>query len=174
MNVIRSASRSRHIAFACLFLACAGSISACATTGDPGKGGLWGWSENKAKTRQMQLSQAEAVQRQRAANEQQRGDRLRQQQSSLGDEALQLQAELDGLRAENRKLDAQLRELLRKRTLRADEMHRLQGLLADNQQLLSKALAPADDSGAPTNADVDALNGQNSRLHRELLALLQR
>lgn len=174
MNAIRSASVSRPMAFAALFIVLAGFVCACATTGDPGKGGLWGWSEKKAKTRQMQLSQADAAQRQQAASEQQRGDTLRQRQSTLSSEALQLQAELDGLRAENRKLDAQLRELMQKRTLGADEMHRLQGVLADNQRLLSEALAPADDTRAPKNTDAGELSDQNSRLHRELLALLRR
>src|SRR4051812_18141021 len=34
------------------------ALSACETTGDPNQGGLFGWSESKAKTRQAALHSA--------------------------------------------------------------------------------------------------------------------
>jgi septal ring factor EnvC (AmiA/AmiB activator) len=171
-----SAAPSPHLPrrLACALVAAAGLLAACATTGDPNKGGLFGWSENKAKARQAQLSSSEAAQRQQAAAAQQRGDTLRQRQATLGGEALQLQAELDALRAENRRLDAQLRTLMHKHQLGAHEMQRLNSLLAENQRLLSKYLAAAADEGADPTADALELYDQNSRLHRELLALLHR
>jgi hypothetical protein len=34
-----------------------GALASCQTTGDPSQGGLFGWSENKAQTRQQILRQ---------------------------------------------------------------------------------------------------------------------
>lgn len=165
--------RPRHCCHAVLYMIVSSSLVACATTGDPRKGGLFGWSENKARTRQEQLQDAELAQRRHAAAERQRGDALHRQQSALSSEARQLQAELDALQAENRRLDEQLRSLMRKRQLGAEETQRLSAVLAENQDLLSKTLtAPVE--AIPLRTATNDLNDQNSRLHRELLALLHR
>lgn len=163
--------RIRHCCHAVLCVIVGSSLVACATTGDPRKGGLFGWSENKATTRQAQLQDAELAQRRRAAAEGQRSDALHRQQNALSGEARQLQAELDALQAENRRLDEQLRGLMRKRQLGAEETQRLSAVLAENQDLLSKTLAaPVEE--IPLRTAANDLNDQNGRLHRELLALL--
>lgn len=163
--------RIRQCCHVVLCVIVSSSLVACATTGDPRRGGLFGWSENKARSRQAQLQQVELAQRRQAVAERQRSDELHRQQNALSDEARRLQAELDALQAENRRLDEQLRSLLRKRQLGAEETQRLSAVLAENQELLSKTLtAPVEE--IPLRTANSELNDQNGRLHRELLALL--
>lgn len=150
------------------------SVAGCGTTGDPRQGGLFGWSEDQANARQVALRQAEANAHQQAAAEQRRTDALRSQQAGLSAEAMRLKAELDRLLHENQKLDAQLRDTMQRRRVGWDEAARLRKILSDNESLRSASRETSAAGGAPSPIQVDAVNVQNNRLHRELMILLQR
>ena len=169
---MNTGSTPLRLALATLALAAAG----CATTGDPRRGGLFGWSEEQAQQRQRSLQQAQTEAQQQAALETQRGAALQGQQARLSAEGSQLRSELDRLLAENGKLEQQLRDLMQRRQLGENEARRLGKLLADNQQLRAGARAaarPGAAPGAPTPMQAQAVNEQNGRLHREVMLLLQ-
>ena len=73
-----------------LLLLCAAAslaVTSCQTTGDPSQGGLFGWSENKARGRQQALTQHlnyvegnNAAQRERTAELEARKRQLENQQ----------------------------------------------------------------------------------------------
>jgi hypothetical protein len=56
-------------------------LAACETTGDPTQGGLFGWSENKAKVRQSALREALYVEQDRTASARSQSAGLRATQS---------------------------------------------------------------------------------------------
>jgi predicted RNase H-like nuclease (RuvC/YqgF family) len=147
----------------------------CATTGDPQQGGLFRWSEDKARGRQQDLTRRSSAAEERVDDEDRRGANLRGQYAALDTEAQRLKDELDRLDAENRTLDAQLRSLLQERRFGADKKRRLQALLTENDRWLAVAARSAT-SGQDTagrRADVEKASTHNARLHRELFALLQ-
>ncbi|WP_257386748.1 hypothetical protein [Tahibacter caeni] len=151
-------------------------LSGCATTGDPQQGGLFGWSESKARERQHELTHRDMAARDRIADEQARGDALRERHDDLDAQARQLQQELERLRQENRDLDARLRALMRLRRLDDGERRRLQALLAGNGEWLATQAAtpaPSDGDVASRRIAVDRANRRNGQLQREVVALLQ-
>lgn len=147
----------------------------CATTGDPQQGGLFGWRENKARDRHQELQRREGSAQARVDDEYRHGESLRSRYGMLDAEAQRLKDELDRLSAENRALDAQLRNLLRQQRLGETEKRRLQSLLAENSDWLdaSARAAAAENDIAVRRADVENASAHNARLHRELFALLQ-
>lgn len=151
-------------------------LAGCATTGDPQRGGLFGWSESKARDRQHELTRRDMAARDRVADEQIRGDALRERHDGLDAQAQQLQQELERLQQENRALDARLRDLLKQRRIGESERQRLQAVLAENHDwLTAQAAAPATPDGdvATRRFAVDQANQRNGRLQREVVALLQ-
>lgn len=66
----------------------------CETTGDPTQGGLFGWSENKAKVRQDELRDVLYLEQDRAADARATGSKLRRTRSAnaaaLADERREL------------------------------------------------------------------------------------
>lgn len=151
-------------------------VTACATTGDPRQGGLFGWNEDQAKTRQDTLRRDDATARQQAATESERGATLRNRQQGLSSEAGQLKTELDRLLNENTGLETRLRELMTRRQIGGTELARLRQVLADNERLRSTTRSATLTSGTgtgPAAADARAVNDLNGRLHREVLILLQ-
>ncbi|MBN8739695.1 MAG: hypothetical protein BGP24_05070 [Lysobacterales bacterium 69-70] len=152
-------------------------LTGCATTGDPQSGGLFGWSENKARERQHELARRDRAAHDRAADEQARSAALRGQQDALDAEAQQLQQELVRLQQENRTLDARLRKLLQQRRMAEGERQRLQSVLDENTAwLAAQAAAPAarDDDVASRRRSADQASRRNERLQREVGALLSR
>jgi len=147
----------------------------CATTGDPQQGGLFGWSENKARDRHQALELQKGAAEARLGHEEHAGAHLRDQYVALDSEAQRLKDELDRLGAENRVLDAKLRHLLQQQRFGETEKRRLQALLAENDHwLAAKANAAATEHDiASRRADVESASAHNARLHRELFALLQ-
>lgn len=147
----------------------------CATTGNPQQGGLFGWSENKARDRHQELERRQRAAEARLDGEERLGGELRDRYSVLDGEAQRLKDELGRLSAENRALDAQLRNLLAQRRLGENETRRLQTLLAENGQWLAAtaSAAAAEDDIAGRRAEVEDASAHNARLHRELFALLQ-
>lgn len=59
---------TRILSATILPLVAAGAFSGCETTGDPTQGGLFGWSEGKAKGRRAALEQALYVEDERGAD----------------------------------------------------------------------------------------------------------
>ncbi|WP_313913329.1 hypothetical protein [Tahibacter sp.] len=147
----------------------------CATTGDPQQGGLFGWSETKARDRSQELERRNGRAEAHVAQEDRRREHLRGQYTALDVEAQRLKDELDRLGAENRALDAQLRNLLQQRRLGEGEKRRLQSLLAENGDWLAATAraAAVDDDIDGRRAEVESASAHNARLHRELFALLQ-
>jgi septal ring factor EnvC (AmiA/AmiB activator) len=150
-------------------------LVSCATTGDPRQGGFFGWDEAQAKTRQQTLEQDETTAQHRAATEQQRTAALQTQRASLNAEASKLRGELKRLLSENQQLEAQLRNLVQRQKLGTQETERLRQVLANNEPLHNTARAVPPHAGkAALLPQVNAVEAQNSRLHREVMILLQR
>lgn len=164
------------LARSAVVMAIAVLLAGCATTGDPQRGGLFGWSENKARDRQHELTRRDMAARDRAADEQTRGDALRERHDNLDVQAQQLQQELENLQQENRALDARLRSLLQQRRIGEGERQRLQAVLTENNDWLTAQITtPATPDGdiATRRFAVDQAHQRNGRLQREVLALLQ-
>lgn len=152
-------------------------LAGCATTGDPQSGGLFGWSENKARERQHELARRDRAAHDRAADEQARSAALHERQDALDAEARQLQQELARLQQENRGLDARLRKLLQQRRLAEGERRRLQSVLDENTAwLAAQDAAPAarDSDIASRRRTANQTSQRNDRLQREVSALLSR
>lgn len=152
-----------------LGLAMCGLLAAgCESTGDPRQGGLFGWSEQQAVSRQETLVQDDQLARLQLAQQQQRAATLGDRQVALATETASLKAELARLLDENGALDAQLRGLMQRRRLGQDHAARLRKILADNAQLRVAARAPGAGSA---RSQAGAVNEQNARLHREVMIL---
>lgn len=80
------------------------ALAACETTGDPTQGGLFGWSEGKAKQRQAALHDAVAL-------EQDRGSAARSQTGRLQAESRSNQAEISRQRGQLNRMLSQLDEV---------------------------------------------------------------
>lgn len=142
-------------------------LTACETTGDPTRGGLFGWSEAKAKQdlkaqeQQNQKAQAQVA----AAQEDQRT--LRQQQAGLQSDNALLKTDLDQRLAENDRLTDQLHDLLSQRQLGEAQLARLRGALERNRQLRQRLQS----SNGNTPANNTLLQGQNEELMEDIFAL---
>jgi predicted nuclease with TOPRIM domain len=147
------------------------SLCACETTGDPQQGGLFGWSPKKADARRDDLEQADASAQNQLSAEQAHRQALQGRQTRVSADARRLQNEVNHLLAENSDLENQLSNMLDRTRLSAAELQRLKGLLSDNKRLRQQL------SNAPAGSEAtapEALNTQNQKLHREVLALLGR
>ena len=80
------------------------ALTACETTGDPTQGGLFGWSEGKAKQRQAALHDAVAL-------EHERGSAARAQTGRLQAESRSNAAEISRQRAQLNRMLSQLDEV---------------------------------------------------------------
>jgi predicted RNase H-like nuclease (RuvC/YqgF family) len=145
------------------------SVCACQTTGDPERGGLFGWSEKKADVRRQDLEQANANAQGQYTTEQTRQQTLQGAQNRLAADARHLHEEVDRLMAENTDLETQLSDMLGRMKLGTIEFNRLKDLLSGNERLRQQLGSAPAGSAVP-----DALNTQNQKLHREILALLGR
>jgi len=144
------------------------TISGCQTTGDPNAGGLFGWSPAKARQRQTDLQQQAADSQQQAAAEQSKTQAIRTQRTQLSADVSKLRSEVDAATAENERLDARLRALIRARNLGATELDRLTRDLGDSERLRQS-------SRRDPNADaVNAVSRQNAELRRDIVFLSDR
>ena len=153
-------------------------LAGCQTTGDPNRGGLFGWSEDKAQLRQTDLAATQAQVQQRVADEKARGAQLQSQQGQLNAETVRLQADVDRLLGENAKLERDLRALMAQRGVSGAELARLQQVLKTNERARSAAAPlganPGGRAPAVLSAQSVSVNTQNQQLQREVLILLQR
>lgn len=107
-------------------------FSACATTGDPGVGGLLGWSEKKAQQRQQNL-EGQAQQAQQANIEQQRQTaQKRNEKQVLTKRVERSNQDFARLIDENRLLSVQLDELV---SSRSDSDKKIESLKQQLQEI---------------------------------------
>jgi chromosome segregation ATPase len=99
--------------------------SGCETTGDPTKGGLIGWDENKAKARQRQLEQQQQRRQSLLA-------RLNEDNQTLGEQNQQLDAEvsfqqqqLQQLFGRQYRLEAKLKKLQKEEKISTQQVKKL-------------------------------------------------
>jgi hypothetical protein len=71
------------------------ALTACETTGDPTQGGLFGWSEGKAKQRQVALHDAVALEHDRGSAARSQTGRLQAESRSNAGEIRQQRGELN-------------------------------------------------------------------------------
>ncbi len=71
------------------------ALTACETTGDPTQGGLFGWSEGKAKQRQVALHDAVALERDRGSAARSQTGRLQAESRSNASEIRHQRGELN-------------------------------------------------------------------------------
>lgn len=152
---------------------CLLSLSACETTGDPGKGGIF-WSESKAKDRQHALEQQDREAQQQLSSEQRQQQGLQRQEAGLQSESTLLQAEIDRLMSENTGLEGHLRALMSQKQLGESELTRLQGVLAQNERLRAALRTGSGNPASASATQSQTLNEENERLHREVMLLMQR
>lgn len=155
------------------------ALAACQTTGDPRSGGLFGWSEDKARQRQASMEQDAALARRSADEERQRGAALTEKQSQLRSEVHTLQLQLARLLTENQSLEYDARNLLAKGQNRAAELSRLRQILEASTRARTEAQRVA--SQPATSGQTEALSRQsdvvrqyNQQLHREVMLLMGR
>ena len=148
------------------------SVSACATTGDPRQGGLFGWSEKKAQERQTGLERDNSDAQSQLSAEQQQQRTLHGQEVSLQAESAHLRGEIDRLMAENTQLEGELRRLVNDKQLGEAELTRLDGVLAENDRL--RLTLRSGSTAPPLQTQPDVVNDQNNKLHEEIMLLLRR
>jgi hypothetical protein len=130
-------------------------LAACETTGDPNQGGLFGWSENKAKGRQAALHDALYL-------EEDRGAAARSQTSGL-------QATRSRNAAAIRTQRAQLNRMLSQ----LDEVDAKGGNTSSLRSRISQAKSDESLGDSELRARVSALDSEVRSLRREY-GLLQR
>lgn len=149
-------------------------LAACETTGDPRQGGLFGWSESKARVRQEALEEQAAQATQAAHTESGKIADASGQRDALRTDVATLGSRLDRLLSENRRLEAELGALLRTKSMRESDLSRLRAELARNERVRAAAQSsPAAPAARPASS-LDAMALQNRRLHEEILFLLER
>lgn len=148
------------------------ALGACETTGNPREGGLFGWSQKKADARQEELARENSDAQGEAASEQSRQVTLQARQGELAREENRLQNEVNQLLLENSKIENDLRDVVRRTKLDSDELARLHQVLDQNERLRQQ-LREAH-GGLVGEARPQAVHAQNQKLHREIMALLNR
>ena len=130
----------------------------CETTGDPTQGGLFGWSENKAKQRQDELRDVLYLEHDRTADARSTGSRLRRTRS----------ANASALADERREL-AQLRRQL-------DEVDSAggRGRTASVRARIDRAQSNDNAEEAELRSNVNSIRGDVQDLRKEYGLLLER
>jgi hypothetical protein len=155
------------------------ALAACQTTGDPRQGGLFGWSEDKARARQAELERENDAAQRSAAQETQRQSTLTEKQGALRTEVQELQAQLSRLLAENDALESDVRALAAKRQVSTADLARMQQTLEANKRARAEARRVASQASTPRESgkltqQMDVVRDYNQQLHREVLLLMGR
>ena len=134
------------------------ALSACETTGDPNQGGLFGWSESKAKTRQAALHSALELEEGRS--------------SSARSETSGLQA----ARNRNAATIQQQRASLNRMLTQLDEVDRAggSGRTAALRSRISETRSDSSLDDSEMRSRVNALDSEVRSLRKEYGLLLQR
>lgn len=155
------------------------TLSACETTGDPRSGGLFGWSEEKARQRQESMEQDAALARRNVDEERLQQVILMQKQSQLRSEIRALQTRLDKLLKDNGLIEESARKLLVTRKNSTVELSRLQQMLDASTRACAEARRIARLPATPRQVEVlsrqsDVVRQYNQQLHREVMLLARR
>ncbi len=149
-------------------------LGACQTTGDPRQGGLFGWSEDKARDRQRGLQQELNDSTRAAEQEKAKTAEAQSRQSALQTEVNRLQGQLEKMLDENQHLEAELSAMLRTKQLKSEDLMRARAHLAENERVRKAARDAAKNGQTKPLAAVSLVEQQNQRLQKEILFLLER
>ena len=131
-------------------------LAACETTGDPNQGGLFGWSESKAKTRQVALHDALYL-------EEDRGASARSQTSGL---QATKSRNASAIRTQRAQLNRMLSQL--------DEVDAAGGRTSGLRSRISQAKSDESMGDAELRAQVSSLDGEVRSMRKEYGLLQQR
>lgn len=144
------------------------AATGCQTTGDPTKGGLWGWSEDKAQQRidereshKLTLEEEQRIEEERTA--------------ALEAESAEMRAQRDALVSKTVQMDEQLASLqtrIRSAKVQTEEAKKEQWDLYTQARSLQSRLTEAR-SAAATSPDLAAKQEEVKRLEAEMDRLLQ-
>lgn len=151
-----------------LFMGCLLAMTGCETTGDPSKGGLWGWSEDKA---QQRISEREGQKTSLESEQQAEAART----AALESESADKRAQRDALVTKSASLDkelAALQQKIRTATVSTEEAKRRQWELSTQAKALQSSLDKARADAAST-PDLLAKQDEIKRLEAEIDRLLQ-
>lgn len=150
----------RHLALCFL-------LTACATTGDPSRGGLFGWSEDKARARQetllREIDAAHAATQKEAAEY----DYLKSTKGDLAERLAALDELYSALLAENDALRDQVKSLVAEEATAADHLATLRSDLVSPGSGAAQTFAELD-SEAEKERHVAQLQQQNQQLRTAL------
>jgi hypothetical protein len=143
------------------------TISGCQTTGDPTQGGLFGWSEEKAKLRQDELNQQLVKKQESLANERNKNITSLETKKKVSYDIKAREKTLKSLEADNSKIKKDIGLLMRKKHLKEADAKRLSIKLKENdyRRKISQT--------KPLDVRINEVNTQNSDLHDELQFLLK-
>jgi hypothetical protein len=144
------------------------TISGCQTTGDPTQGGLFGWSEEKAKLRQNELSQQFVIKQEYLANERSKSTTNLATKITMSNDINSMQQTLKALETDNANLEKEIREHMRKKQLKKSDIKRVSLKLKANNYHRSTTAQEK-----PLSVQIKEVNTQNSDLHDELQFLLK-
>lgn len=150
------------LAFFLLFI-----VFGCATTGDPTKGGLFGWSEEKAKVRRTELEREANEARVRAREAKENQSNLNEREKGLDFQVKTLNNQLTRLMQENAALREEFEELMQQNNTLTEELTALQNELRQTQEEWS---TPPPMSFSEVQAQ--KVRQQNKRLNAAILLLL--
>ena len=154
-----------------LALALTGFLVACQTTGDPRQGGLFGWSEEKAVSRQQTLEQRAAKSRADADRETDQTQDYQAQKALAEAEVRHLKATLASLLEENERLESDLAALAERYSdvsVAKETMRELERSVALRREAAASASNPA-----AIEHFVGEFEATNQALHQRILFLLQ-
>lgn len=106
-------------------------LAACTTTGDPQQGGLFGWSERKAQTRQEDMHEEIASQQETTQEQAEEHQYLRSVRQATEARLQQLRTVFTHATDENRQLRSEIGHLLDQKTLATEQLEHLREALAE-------------------------------------------
>lgn len=163
---------NKHIAV--LAITSGALLSGCATTGDPNAGGLFNWSESKAKQRQQNL-QYQAVELENQI-QQHKDDQLHytsiKQQKSVETDVME--ARLYKLLDENKRLKRTFKELSEKKSINNQQLQQLIAQLQHSKQNQATKDGFYQLSGADSRDHyLQAIEKENQQYADAILSLLE-
>ena len=150
-----------------LIIVPAALIMGCLTTGDPSRGGLFGWSERKAKERQAEISREAQAATNRGNTEQLKKQELGSTEAELDDEVSRLEKSIARLMAENEELRDSFADLMGQKVEDDDLLIDLEIELRQTQQSYSNPPITSF-----SDQDQEKIRLQNQRLNSAILLLL--
>lgn len=144
-------------------------LTACTTTGDPQQGGLFGWSERKAQTRQEVMHEEIATHQATTQEQAEEHQYLRSVRQATEARLQQLRSVFTHATDENRQLRHEISRLVDQKTLATDQLEHLREALAElslpsDLRARFDRLADEDDK----YEFVERINQANQRLREAL------